>query len=159
MDLVLLLFVIIVPFLCLIASVYLFAYFSHSDEQDFAKSWITRIFTIFMIQFGATQQFFISLDIANAYSDGGIDWYVLFEIYYCALAFLMFIFLPFTTFYYETNEEISVKVRIKGASFRCVSYGLAVTIIMVVTYFILKGEDSQSFAIYIFKVYSYYIEL
>lgn len=65
----------------------------------------------------------------------------------------MFIFLPFTTFYYETNEEISVKVRIKGASFRCVSYGLAVIIIMVVTYFILKGEDSQPFPIYVISFF------
>lgn len=81
-DAVLLGIVIVTPFLCLIASVYIFAYYSHSDEQDFAKSWITRIFTIFIILFGMLQQFFVPLDLSNSYSNGGLDLSFVFNAYY-----------------------------------------------------------------------------
>jgi hypothetical protein len=62
--------------------VYIFAYFSHSEEQDFAKSWITRIFTIFIILFGMLQQFFVAVDLSNSFGNGGIDFFLIFEIYY-----------------------------------------------------------------------------
>lgn len=81
-DIILLVFVIAVPIFCLIASLYLFAHYSHSDEQDFAKSWITRGFTILIIQFGMLQQFFLALDLSNELGNGGLDLMIVFKVYY-----------------------------------------------------------------------------
>jgi len=94
------------------------------------------------------QQFFISLDLSNSYSHGGLDLGVLFNVYYCLLAIMLFILLPFSTFYYETSEDISTKVRIQGALFRSISYALMIIIILVVTYFVLSSS-SESFTVYV----------
>mmetsp|Transcript_8556 Transcript_8556/g.7580 ORF Transcript_8556/g.7580 Transcript_8556/m.7580 type:complete len:279 (+) Transcript_8556:21-857(+) len=158
MDLVLLIFVCVVPIFCFIASLYLFAYYSHSDEQEFAKSWFTRIFTIFIILFGMLQQFFIALDLANKYSDGGLPLGLLFTIYYFALAVMLFIILPFSTFYYESSEETSVYFRIKGAFFRCFSYAFLITVLLVATFFITdSGYAFKYYVIGFFMLFGWFI--
>lgn len=57
--------------------------------------------------------------------------------------------MPFTNFYYETNEEISSYVRLKGALFRVVTYAVLVAAVMVVTYFVTKENNAESFPIYV----------
>jgi LMBR1 domain-containing protein 1 len=138
---------------------YFFAYISHSEEQDFAKSWITRIYTILIILFGLLQQFFVSLDLANKYSDGGLPLVTLFSIYYCVLAVLLFIVLPFSTFYYETSEETSVYFRIRGAFFRCALYAFLMITLIVVTFFITKDEKTSLFiyVIAFFMIFGWFL--
>lgn len=62
---------------------------------------------------------------------------------------MLFILLPFSTFYYETSEDISTKVRIVGALFRSFSYAILSILAVVITYFILKSPDAQSFTVYV----------
>ena len=158
MDLVLLIFVIVVPILWFIASLYLFAYYSHSDEQEFAKSWITRIYTIFIILFGMLQQFFIALDLANKYSDGGLPLQTIFTVYYFTLAVLLFIILPFSTFYYESSEETSVYFRMRGAFFRWFIYAFLLAVIMTATFFITDSEsDFQYYMIGWFMILGWFL--
>lgn len=153
MDLILLIFIIVVPLLLAIVALYIFAYYSHSEEQEFAKSWITRIFTMFIILFGMIQQFFISVDLADHYSDGGLPLRLLFSIYYCILAVFLFVLLPFSTFYYETSEETTVYARLRGAFFRCITYAVLVIVITVGSYFLLDSEDSRNFEIYVIAMF------
>lgn len=149
MDIVLLIIVIVCWVVSLISSVYMFAWYSHHDEQRFAKSWITRIFTILIIMFSMLQQFLIPLDLSNAYNNAGLDLDFLFSFYYWALALWLFIFLPFSTFYYETSEDTSTKARIRGALFRSVSYALVVIIVIVVSFFVTDSSDSKEFTVYV----------
>lgn len=56
--------------------------------------------------------------------------------------------LPFSTFYYETSEDISTKVRIRGALFRSVPYAFLSIAAVVATFLILNSKDSESFTLY-----------
>lgn len=58
-------------------------------------------------------------------------------------------FLPFSTFYYESSEETSVYYRLKGALFRVITYAIVVIIVMVSTFFLTSGADGQSFPTYV----------
>jgi LMBR1 domain-containing protein 1 len=155
-DIILLIFMIVVPLFLAVVALYIFAYFSHSDEQDFAKSWITRIFTMFIILFGMVQQFLIPLDLADHYSDGGLPLEKLFNIYYIVLSVFLFLILPFSTFYYETSEETTTKARLKGAFFKCFVYVCLIITITIGSYFLLDSDDSKNFQVYIIAMFMFF---
>jgi len=52
----------------------------------------------------------VPLDVANARSNGGLDMKTFWFIIYCIIAFMVTVFLPFSIFLYETDEEKSIVV-------------------------------------------------
>lgn len=52
----------------------------------------------------------VPLDVANARSNGGLDMKTFWFIIYCIIAFMVTVFLPFSIFLYETDEEKSLVV-------------------------------------------------
>jgi hypothetical protein len=76
-----------------------------------------------------------------------------YEIYYWMLFLATFIAFPFLILYYETDETVKASTRIKNSFLKISIYLVGVIGLLVLTYFLLKKQNS--FSVYIIAFYTF----
>lgn len=121
----------ILMFLMLIINVYIYVYWQHPEDKN--ESMLPKVVIIFGLQVTAVSVLLIPIDVANEMGNprcddnsslssnnvycGGLDMFTVWEVFFCMLAFVVIVCLPFSIFYYEAGDVIDIHNPIQKSRF------------------------------------------
>eukprot|EP00357_Protocruzia_adherens_P006001 CAMPEP_0115005264 /NCGR_PEP_ID=MMETSP0216-20121206/19751_1 /TAXON_ID=223996 /ORGANISM="Protocruzia adherens, Strain Boccale" /LENGTH=499 /DNA_ID=CAMNT_0002371523 /DNA_START=100 /DNA_END=1599 /DNA_ORIENTATION=+ len=106
MDVFLIIVVIILSLLLLVINLYLMVAYTDPQEKFTDTVW-PRIVIILGLTLCWAQVLLLPLDVSNTRHNGGLDMTFFWILIYIIIAIFVFFLIPFTMFYYETDDEAS----------------------------------------------------
>ncbi|KAH3766638.1 LIMR family protein [Pelomyxa schiedti] len=131
----LLVLMIVFPIVLLAANVYFIVYFQHIDDKFAA--WAAKAVVLVSLELSECSILMLPLDVANrGPPDGEIPMDIIWLVVYITMAALAIIVVPFSMFYYESEEaeNNSICKQIRGGICGVVVVLIIFTIFFVVTY-------------------------
>ena len=108
MDPFLIIVTIILSVLLFIINFYILVIYCHPDDKGLGSHIVLKFLVIIGLTLSWAQVLMVPLDVANARSNGGLDMQTFWYFIYCIIAFMVTVFLPFSIFLYETDEDKSL---------------------------------------------------
>lgn len=141
MDWVLLIGCIIIAFLMLFVNFYVLVVYSHPDDKGFGTSLFAKFLVIVGLFLCWAQILVLPVDVANTRTDGGFDMDLFWKIIYCTVFVFIVFLIPFSMFFYETDDEKSFCSRVITALFFEIGTAIVVIILIIVTWVFLRYAD------------------
>lgn len=139
---------IVAAVMMLLVNIYMFVIYSHPDDLKNASGWFSRIVIIAGSALAWALILVLPLDVANSRGTGGgfnmeLFYQILFIVYF---AFIVFI-LPFTLFYYESDDEKPFMSRLCYAFCLELSVIIITVIMTLIAYFALRKVQLGNYLI------------
>jgi len=127
---------IVIIVLLIVVNGYLLAYYCHPDDGGFGATLFCKILVVVGLTVAWAMVLLLPLDVANSRGYGGglpmkEIWYIVIS----AVALLSFLLIPFSIFYYETDEELDWNRRACHAA----QLSFCTFLVIIITVFILFG--------------------
>ena len=119
----------------IVVSVYLFAYYTHTDEKPFREAIVYKICIILGITILWMQLLIMPLDVENANENIGIDMFLQWEIVFGLNIGLVLAFLPVLLFFYESDHDMSFLGRVWNTLIVYQLYIVSLFVQFVIWYF------------------------
>lgn len=113
---------VVVPVVILACVIYFVIYFSSPDDKN--QAWFPKIMVMLSLLFACMIVLLLPLDVANQNVNGGLQLELVWLIFYMVVAGLCIAVIPFTMFYYESQDPD------EGICYQ-IKWGLIYTILMI----------------------------
>jgi len=119
----------IICILMIIGNLYFLAHYSHHADNGFGSSAFCKFIIMVSYILAQCQVFLLALDATNAREGTNIDMFTFWQIIYMTSLFFVVIIIPFSYFFYESDEDMDYKSRFCTAFRNTLIYSIIFSII------------------------------
>jgi hypothetical protein len=109
----------------MLGNLYFIAHYSHHADGAFGSSSAVKFLLMLSFCIVEGQILMLPLDVLNFREGTNVDMFVFWQVIYMSSLFMTTILLPFTYFFYETNEDSDYKTRF------CTAFGNVIILLVV----------------------------